>query len=58
MGYLFLQLVAFTGCDCLSSWSLLGDLMSDFLLGSLLVCPSALLPSEGAAAMYCLLPGV
>ena len=58
MGHLFLQLVNFTGHDCLSSGSLLGDLLHDGLLDSLPGSFFALLPSEVAAAMHCLLPGV
>ena len=54
MGHLFLKLVAFTGHECLSSGSLLGGVLHDWLLGPLF----ALLPSEVAAVMYCLLPGV
>ena len=46
-GCLFLQLVDFTVCDCLSSGSLLGDLLHNWLLGSPL-----------AALMYILVPGV
>ena len=54
MGHLFLQLLAIAGHDCLSSGLLLGDLLNNWLLGSLFT----LILYEGVAVMYCLLPGV
>ena len=57
--YLFLQLVVFTGCDCLSSRLLLGDLPYDWMiLGSLLDLFFAIVSSEGASLMISLVPSV
>ena len=58
MGHLFLQLQAFTGLVCLLSESLLGYLLCDWPLGSVLSSPFAHLPSEEAVLIYSLVPGM
>ena len=58
VGHLFLQLLAFTICDCLSSGLLLGDLLCVSLLTSLLGSLFMHLLSEGAVLMYNFVPGV
>ena len=57
VAYLFLQLLAFSGHDCLSYPSLLGDLLHFKLLYFPLDFLSMCLHCEKAVCMYNLVPG-
>ena len=56
--HLFLQLLAFAGHDCLSSASLLGDMLHFWPLSSILGFLFVHLLSEGAVLIYSFVPGV